>query len=66
MGLYSAVLLFCLAISLRMKSRKEPLFDAEEIAKQWSELEDEQQASIGNNWIGKAMVPNYYIKDDLS
>ena len=33
-GLYGAVLPFCLAISLRMESRGEPPFDAEKVAKQ--------------------------------
>ena len=40
-GLYSAVLPFCLAISLREKSRGEPPFDAKEVAKEWPEFGSE-------------------------
>ena len=63
--LHAAVLLFCLAINLRIKSCREPPFDANKIAKQSPELGSEQQASIRNNWIGQAIVPNYHVKDDL-
>ena len=41
------------------------MFDAKKVAKQWPELGSKQQASIRNNWIEQAMVPNYYINDDL-
>ena len=48
-----------------MKSREKPLFDAKEIAEQWPELENKQQASIRNDWIRQAMVPNYHVEDNL-
>ena len=37
-GLHSAMLLFCLAINLKVKNREEPLFDAKEVAEQWPKL----------------------------
>ena len=33
-NLYSTILVFCLAINLRIQSRREPLFDVEEVKKQ--------------------------------
>ena len=49
-----------------MESRREPPFDAEKVAKRWLELEGEQQAFIGNNWIGQAVMLNYLVKNDFN
>ena len=62
---HCTILTFGLAVSLRVKRGGKPSFDTEEVAEQWPEFWDEQWASIGHNWVGQAVVPNYHVENDF-
>ena len=63
--LYYTILAFGLAIGLRMKSVRKPSFDDKKVAHQQLKLWDKKRASISHDWVGKAMVLNYYIDNNF-
>ena len=46
---HCTILIFGLAVSLKMKESGKAAFDPEEIIKQWPELQDEKRVSISHN-----------------
>ena len=53
-------------MSLGVKCGKKPAFDPKEVTKWWSEFRGEQWASIGDNQIWEATLPNNLIQNDFS
>ena len=41
------------------------MFNAKKIAKQWPEFRGEKQASLGNDWVWKAVVTYYHTYYNL-
>ena len=64
-GFHGIVLLFGLAISLRMKGIEKPMLDAGEVTKQSSAFWGKKKASICDNWVRKAVVMHYHVHYNL-
>ena len=48
-----------------MKGGKKPTLDAKKVAKQWLEFWGKKTASIGDNWILRAVVMYYHVYYNL-
>ena len=62
---YHTILLFGLAIGLKVEDSKEPLFDTQKVVQKWLELGHEYWATVNNNRVMQTMVLNYNIEDNF-
>lgn len=58
---YCIILMFDLAVSLKIEDGGELPLDFKKIIKQRPKLQDEEQASIGDNQVEQAMLSYYHV-----